>query len=289
MDKNENQLKERIEKRIEAKSNYGLVFFALKVVEDALKKFEEGNNLRLVEIVSLLERFEKNLVIGEGRNSQSLAIKVQECTQIINNELSNFQQLEEPLSNTIRDITNSALSVNPERGLEEHKITLPIAYHILLELLTPVLDKLNTTSIPAEDQRTPPEPLIVPVSRPVPKTKPTRFQNLLASNLPQLRLNGLGTGFQSSSNNSSVQQTAVPSSMINQATLSKSISNSDLRRHAIYGPLLPPISQNEIVNQLKSLRRPLPAPPRHTSSSQMAASPSTGNAQPPGTSTRTTL
>jgi len=56
MDNNESQLKKIIEKRIEAKSNYSLLFVALKVLDDALKKLEEVNDNNFVEMVSLLER-----------------------------------------------------------------------------------------------------------------------------------------------------------------------------------------------------------------------------------------
>jgi len=96
MDNNESQLKKIIEKRIEAKSNYSLFFVALKVVDDALKKLEEENDFHIVEMVSLLESFENNLVIREGENAQSLEIMVQECAQAINKDFSNFQRLEEP-------------------------------------------------------------------------------------------------------------------------------------------------------------------------------------------------
>jgi len=137
MDKNENQLKEIIEKRIEAKSNYSFVFVALKVVEDAVKKFEEENDLRLVEMLSWLESFEKSLVIGE--NAQSLAKNVNECTQTLNKELSDFQRLEEPVFNTIKDTTNLIQLVNPEGGFYEHNITLPIASRILFTLIRQII------------------------------------------------------------------------------------------------------------------------------------------------------
>jgi len=53
VESNESQLRNIVGKRKEAKNNCNLIYTALKVIKDAVKKLEEDNDLRIVEIVSL--------------------------------------------------------------------------------------------------------------------------------------------------------------------------------------------------------------------------------------------
>lgn len=279
MDTNQSQLKKIIEKRKEAKSNYGLVFVALKVVEDSVKKLEEENDLIFAKMESLLESVEKNLIIREDENAQSLAKKVQECTQTIEKEQADFQRLEEPFLSIVKGIKNPAQLFNPEGGLDERKISLSIASHILFALLKPATGKLNTPIL-AEVPKPPPKP--------VPKPRSIGFQRWVPSSttiLNKFRFQNPGTSTLKDSSLQS-QQTAVSSSSIeNHARHSNS---SDLRRNSISAPLsLPGVSQDEVVNPLESIRSPPPVPPRNTSSSNPMAVPSTENIQPPGTNSTT--
>ncbi len=271
-------MKKVIERRIEAKSNYSLVFAALKVVEDAVKKLEEENDLRFVEMVSLLESFEMNSVIGEGDNAQSLAKKVQECTQSIHKELADFQRLEEPFLTIIKDVKSTAQLVNPEGRLNEHNITLPIAFHILFALLRPVTGKLHT-SIPAGLPKTPPKPLPKPTFTGIQRWMPDS-----ATLLSKFRLQNQGSTSSSNENSLQTQQTAVASSIKNQA----SNNNSNLRRFLSVPSLLPArVSQNEVGNPFESLRSPTPVPSRNTPSSNSTQLPTSGGVQPTGNNSAT--
>lgn len=257
----ESQLKKIIEKRIELKCNYNLVFVALKVVENALKKLDGENDLRHEEMVSLLKSVENtklNLAIGEDENVQSLTKKVKEYNQIITKEQEEFQRLEEPFLSTINDIKDSAQLANSEEELDEHKITLPIASHILFTLLKPVTDKLDTSIPSAEVER--------PLPKLVPKPRSTGFQRWVPGSttlLNKFRLQNLVT---SASKDSSLQT---------QKTAVRSV------------PIPESVTENEAVNPLESYRSPPPVPSRSTSSSSPTVVPSTGNVQPPGTNSTT--
>jgi len=136
MDNNESQLRNIIEKRMDAKNNYNLIYTALKVMEDAVKNLEEENDLRIVEIVSLLESPET--LIGKEANVQSLARKVQKETENVKKELMDFFELERTFFGTIRDP-----GLHPIGKKNEAKMTCSVASEILLTLIKSGIIKSN--------------------------------------------------------------------------------------------------------------------------------------------------
>lgn len=150
----------------------------MKVFENSVKKLEKGYDQRVVEMVSLFETFGNNLV-NKDENIISLTKKIQECTQFINMELADFQRLEESFFSIIKEIKNSAQLVNSDGGLDEQKITVPIASHILFTLLNPlpqsspppVLCEQLNTALEHEEKNTLPNPF--------PKARPNEFPYLI--------------------------------------------------------------------------------------------------------------
>ncbi len=139
MDNNEGHLRNIIEKRMEGKNIYSLVNIALKLMEDEVRKLEQENDLRIVEIVSFLENPET--LIGNEANVQSLAKKVQKDTDTVKKELADFLELEGAFFTIIRD-----QGLIPIGGRNSTKITVSVASQILLTLIKSGIIKSNEIS-----------------------------------------------------------------------------------------------------------------------------------------------
>lgn len=165
MDNNESQLRNIVEKRMEAKTYYNLAYTALKVMEDEVKKLEENNELRVFEILSLLNRAET--VAEHQVNIQSLAMKVQEETATVKMQLKDFLMLEESFVSIIREIKMPVQSMNgggvaisspiPRFG-EETKMNISIASEILLTLTKSSAVKSHEIPAPSPKPNTKPKP-----------------------------------------------------------------------------------------------------------------------------------
>ena len=124
---------------------------ALKIVHDRVKRLEEENDKALSEIGSLLEGDET--IINEGDTIESLANKVQENTEKIDQELVDVKKLHDTYTNHIKNTTmfvqfkdkkgnvlpnglpqfDSGFS--PAGGQQGQPKTLAAVSHILLTLL----------------------------------------------------------------------------------------------------------------------------------------------------------
>ncbi len=165
MDNNESQLRNVVEKRMEAKTYYNLAYTALKVIENEVKKLEENNELRVLEILSLLNRAES--VTEKQINIQSLAMKVQEETETVKMQLKDFLLLEESFVSIIREIKMPVQSMNgggvttsspiPRFG-EETKMNISIASEILLTLIKSSAVKSHEIPAPSPKPNTKPKP-----------------------------------------------------------------------------------------------------------------------------------
>jgi len=289
MDNNESQLRNIIEKRMEAKTNYSLVYTALKVMEDEVRKLEDDNDLRVVEMVSLLDRTET--VTEKEENVHSLARKVQKETETVKKELTDFMGLEESFLSIIRGIRMPIHSVNAGRGTQsssiprfgeglhpiegqiENKITFPMASEIVLTLIKSGVVKSNeiknSVQNPLPKPNLSPNPKPYQPAQPNPNPKPRGFLRWIDATS---KLDTLPLETASTSNNSNNCPSSIPKVMPSSREIQQA-QNEDAQFYHnsfISTPLLQPSRPNRSLDNVQQRKpepsHPPPVPPRNTSS-----------------------
>lgn len=149
-----------IKKRRDVKNYLNQVSKSLKVVEDEIKLLEEENDEHLVKTVSLLE--DAGTVIVEGETAASFAKKVQECTEIVEQELEDIKKFQYSYLDDMKGtnkmfvqfkdaegkvlpygfpLFNTGFSTTQVTGnTTDHSKALIAASHILVPLLNPIME-----------------------------------------------------------------------------------------------------------------------------------------------------
>jgi len=154
-DKNETQMATIIEERREAKNYLTRILDSLKIVEDEIKQLEEDNDDHLVKIISLLEDA-GTIVSAEYETAESFSEKVNQCTEMIKQELGDVKRFKDSYLDHMKNTTIFVQFKDQEgdelpygfplfdtgfspvgRGQQIQPKKLEVASHILLSLLKP--------------------------------------------------------------------------------------------------------------------------------------------------------